>query len=222
MFRVFRRRASASALLEVAMDGVLGFIAVVLSAVTIDMIPHATVAALLAHRGVMLTAVGFAAVMALLHSFVGLYRHTGIGPLSAAVRIALALVVGGYLTYLVLKQADVQGHPARLVSYSALYLLAALLLVRGSISVVRHAFGKPRVIVVGTGPEAMEVARDLAAGGRQLVGFYPAAPDTDMAVLDSLVLERSAGLPELAREHGVREIIVAVREQSGGALPIPE
>jgi sugar transferase (PEP-CTERM system associated) len=225
MFRVFRRGASASALMEVAMDGVLGFVAVLLAAVTIDMIPHATLMSVLADHDVMLTAVGFAMLMALLHSFLGLYRHTGIGPVSVLWRLALAIVVGGYLTYLVLKQVAADGHPARLVTYAVVYLLVALLLVRGIVSLLRRLFGEPRVIIVGTGAEALEVARDLGAGGRghrRIVGFYPTASDTAPAVLDGDTLDGRETLADLVRKHGVSEIVVAVREQRGGGLPMDQ
>jgi sugar transferase (PEP-CTERM system associated) len=224
MFRVFRRGASASALMEVAMDGVLGFLAVLLAAVTIDMIPHATLKTVLADHDIMLTAVGFAVLMALLHSFLGLYRHTAIGPVSVLWRMGLAIGAGGYLTYLVLKQVAVDGHPARLVSFAVVYLLLALFVVRGIVSLLRRVFGEPRVIIVGTGAEAAEVARDLRSGRahRKVVGFYPTATDTAPAVLDEQVLDRGQDLADLARQHGVREIVVAVREQRGGGLPMDQ
>jgi len=225
MFRVFRRGAFASALLEVAMDGVLGFVAVLLAAVTIEMIPHAGLMAVAADREVMLIATGFALLMALLHSFVGLYRHTGIGPLSVLWRMGLALGIGGYLTYLMLKQFTDDGHPARLVGYSAVYLLVALFLVRGMVSAARRVLGGLRVIVVGTGPEALEVARDLAANGRsgrRIVGFYPTSAQAQAELSGAGVLDRATGLAELVRQHGVGEVIVAVREQRGGLLPMDE
>jgi sugar transferase (PEP-CTERM system associated) len=225
MFRVFRRGASASALMEVAMDGVLGFGAVVMAAMTIDMIPHATLRNVLADQDTMLTAAGFAMVMALLHSFLGLYRHRSLGPVSVLWRLGVAIVVGGYLTYLMLKQVDADGHPARLVAYAVVYLLAALFAVRGMVSLLRRLFGEPRVIIVGTGAEARDVARDLAAGGRghrKVVGFYPTPTDTAPAVLDEQVLDRSESLVDLVRRHGVSEVVVAVREQRGGALPMDQ
>lgn len=225
MFRVFRRGAFASALLEVAMDGVLGFLAVLLAALTIEMIPHAGLMVVASDREVMLIATGFALLMALLHSFVGLYRHTGIRPTSVLWRMGLALGIGGYLTYLMLKQFTDDGHPARLVGYSTVYLLAALFLVRGMVSAARRALGGLRVIVVGTGPEALEVARDLAANGRsgrRIVGFYPTSDEVQAELSGTGVLDRRVGLAELVRQHGVNEVIVAVREQRGGQLPMDE
>jgi sugar transferase (PEP-CTERM system associated) len=225
MFRVFRRGAFASALLEVAMDGVLGFLAVLLAAVTIEMIPHAGFIGVASDREVMLIAAGFALLMALLHSFVGLYRHNVISPVSVLWRMGLALGIGGYFTYLGLKQFTDDGHPARLVGYTAVYLLAALFVVRGMVGAARRALGGLRVIIVGTGPEALEVARDLAANGRsgrRIMGFYPASAEVQGEIPVAGVLDRRTGLLELVREHGVGEIIVAVREQRGGMLPMDE
>jgi sugar transferase (PEP-CTERM system associated) len=225
MFRVFNRRASAAALFEVAMDGALGFVAVLLAALTLEMVPRGGAVGVLSDSGVVLTALGFAVLMALLHSFVGLYRHTELQPLSALVRLAFAVIVGSYLTYLVLKQVDAAGHPARLVTFSVLYLLGGLVAVRGAVTMVRRAVGSPRVLIVGTGAEAQGVARGLTAGNRgarQIVGFYPTAFDSEVAVDGPRVLDRSRPLYDLVRSLGVSEIIVAAREQRGGAVPMDE
>lgn len=225
MFRVFNRRASAAALFEVAMDGVLGFVAVLLAAVTLKMAPNGSFAGVLTDSGIVLTALGFALLMALLHSFVGLYRHTEIQPLSVLLRLGFAVVAGSYLTYLVLKQVDAAGHPARLVTFSVIYLLGGLFAVRGAVSAVRRAVGSPRVLIVGAGAEAQQVAQGLAAadrGARQIVGFYPTSFDSEVAVDAPRVLDRRQPLHDLVRRHRVSEIIVAVREQRGGAVPMDQ
>jgi sugar transferase (PEP-CTERM system associated) len=54
------------------------------------------------------------------------------------------------------------------------------------------------------------------------MGFYPASAEVQGEIPAAGVLDRRTGLAELVREHGVGEIIVAVREQRGGMLPMDE
>lgn len=69
--------------------------------------------------------------------------------------------------------------------------------------------GMRRVLVLGDGAEAGDVARDMRRAGPQratVVGFH--------GVADAPSLERAV------REHRVDDIVVAVRDQRGGALPM--
>ena len=80
-----------------------------------------------------------------------------------------------------------------------------------------------RVLVLGTGPEARMVEASVASGnplGFKLVGFYPLEKTQNSAVAATRIIARSGSLEETARQLGVGEIIVAVREQRGGVLPL--
>ncbi len=225
MFRVFQRHAAAAVLFEALMDGLMGFIAVLLAVVTIRIIPVAALFPMLSDPNTVLAAAGFALITALLESFIGLYRHTHISPLSVIVRLGVVAGMAGYMTYLVLQLAHAQDNPGTLIGLSIVYLMAGLVCVRGSIFVLRRFMGPPRVLIVGTGVEARSAARDLAANQRferRVVGFYPAAEDAELAVSPGKVFDRTKNLFDLVREHRVSEIIVAVREQRGGVMPMQE
>jgi sugar transferase (PEP-CTERM system associated) len=79
--------------------------------------------------------------------------------------------------------------------------------------------------VLGTGPEARLVEASLAAArpaGLQLVGFYPLAKVTERAVSANRTLADGKPLQDTVRALKVDEIIVAVRQQRGGVLPLRE
>ena len=93
----------------------------------------------------------------------------------------------------------------------------------------RAAVGCKRVLIVGTGAEAQSVASELAADrGRQLtiVGFYPTHGESaPMVWLDGRmapVFLDETPIDELVRRHDVDEVIVAVREQRGGGVPMDQ
>jgi len=226
MFRAFQHRAYAAVLLDAGMDALLGFLAVLMAAWSISALPLAEFRQTLSNPSLVFAALGFAVCMATMQSFLGLYRQAGLSFASQFARLLVAVTIGGYLTYLVLKEVGFDGHPSRLVGYSVLNLVVALVVVRGTIMLVRSARGASRVLIVGTGPEAVSVARDLRRSTRvhgEVIGFYPTpsmAPD--QAIESELLLDARVPLDQLVSERGVDSIIVATREQRGGAMPMDQ
>ncbi len=227
MFRVFQHRSSGTHFVELFADGLLCFIAALLSAATLaSPLPGVSPLTQIITPTILLVAFSFALVMALLYSFVGLYRHRNLGLVPMVVRIGFAFLVGGYITYLTLKYISYDGYAGSLVGYSLVYLLVGLMLYRGVAWVVRQAVGTRRVLIVGTGPDARQVCTDLRAGGQwagyDVVGFYPNTEPTDRAAPRGAahVFDARQKLVDLVREHRINEIIVAVREQRGGGVPM--
>jgi len=229
MFRVFQHRSSGTQFLELFADGLLCFIAVMLSAATVNE-THASLSALAqwVTPSLLIIAAAFSLLMALLYSFVGLYRHRNLAIVSLFLRVGFAFLVGGYLTYLATKYIRYDGYASRLIAYALLYLLAGLALYRGLAWGWRQAVGTRRVLIVGTGPDAQQVWSDMQVGdqwqGYQVVGFVPTAESgmIDAAGNGVKVFDRCRQLTDLVREHRVNEIIVAVREQRGGGVPMDQ
>lgn len=229
MFRVFQHRTSGTHFVELFADGLLCFVAALLSAATLAQAGStASTFVHLAAPGILLSALTFALVMALLYSFVGLYRHRNLGLLPMLGRIAFTFVVGGYITYLTIKYIEYDGYASRLVGLALVYLLAGLAVYRGVAWAVRQAVGTRRVLIVGTGPDAQQVWSDLRAGEQwssyEVVGFVPTAEQAASMVSreGAAVFDASRRLTDLVREHRVNEIIVAVREQRGGGVPMEQ
>ncbi|HEY6353301.1 MAG TPA: TIGR03013 family XrtA/PEP-CTERM system glycosyltransferase [Burkholderiaceae bacterium] len=223
MFRVFPSRASSAAAYEALLDGVVGFAALLAAAVTLGMLPGGLVDVVSDTRE-MVIALGFAIVMALFQSFVGVYRHR-LAPVPMTLRISAVVVLAGYGTYLALKQFQLHPHPGPLVGTAVAYFLVAFFLLRGTAMVWRGVIGVPRVLIVGTGREAQGVLSDLRADDRhmrEVVGFFPTALDDETLVDGAPIFDRARPLTDIVSTYGVDEIVVAAREQRGGVMPMEQ
>ncbi|HMO47439.1 MAG TPA: TIGR03013 family PEP-CTERM/XrtA system glycosyltransferase [Rubrivivax sp.] len=170
----------------------------------------------------------FSIVMALMYAIVGLYRPKPISAVSAAARTVFALIVGSYLTSLSLRTVADRGYIEQLLPAAITYLVVGLVFVRAGMVIMRRVTPLPRVLIVGTGPEALALAQDLKSAhrnGREVVGLYPAAveEDSDGAGQNGLrIFGRHQSISDLVSRYDVQEIIVAVREQRGGGVPMDE
>jgi sugar transferase (PEP-CTERM system associated) len=229
MFRIFQQRTSGTQFVELFADGVLCFIAALLSAATLSQ-PVAGTASLaqIATPTILLSALAFSLVMALLYSFVGLYRHRNLGVVPLILRIGFAFLVGGYITYLTIKYIQYDGYATQLVGYALVYLVGGLLIYRGSAWMVRQLVGTRRVLIVGAGQEAQQVWDDMSVGeqwaGCDVVGFVSTSEPggVSLAGVDVPIFNGARSLVELVREQRVDEIIVAVKEQRGGGVPMDQ
>lgn len=221
MYRVLPTRTSTAPVVEVLLDATVGFMAVVTAASSIEMLFVGNAV----NPSTLYSALGFAFVMAMLQSFVGLYRHDRIRTVAVLARLSLAILAGGYVSYLLVKAFGISDHPGRLMVRSVVYYLAALVVFRGLGLIWRDAVGSPRVLILGTGTEARAVHADLAKAGiseRDFVGFIRAGRDEDVAVPRERVCRSEMPLVELVDRLRVDEIIVATREQRGGAVPMDQ
>ncbi len=231
MFRVFQHRTSGTHFVELLADGLLCFVATLMAAMTLSHAASGTATfASVSTPDVILSALAFALVMALLYSFVGLYRHRNLGLMPVVLRVVFVFIVGGYITYLTVKFMAYDGYASRLTGYSLLYLMGGMALYRGTAFAVRRAVGTRRVMIVGSGAEAGQVCADLRSAeqwqGYEVVGVFPSAhasAESGSTVESGVpVFDARRQLTDLVREHRVNEIIVAVREQRGGGVPMDQ
>jgi sugar transferase (PEP-CTERM system associated) len=224
--RVFRQSVLPGALAGMVVDAVLCFVAVLLAASTLTSrymtIPRAVPELPL----ILFGATQFALVMALMYALVGLYRPKPISMTAAMVRTGVALAIGGYLTSLTLRVVADRGYIEQLIPAAIAYLGVGLVVVRGCFHVMRRTSGLPRVLIVGTGPEAQSIANDLRTGrsARNVVGFYPAGAESSDAeqVAGATVFHPNSSIPDLVSRFDIHEIIVAVKEQRGGSVPMDQ
>lgn len=224
MFPVFRHRAGTAMILEAGLDACLSVVALLLAAMTMESTPLAGLAQTFTNPILLGVGLVFAASMVLLHSGLGMYRAADMGFVEQVLRLMLATALGGYLTYLVLKVAHFEGHPRVLVGYAILYHILGVLLVRGIMLLASEVKGPPRVLIVGTGPDAESVADDMRLAARTervVAGFYPISFEGSNPQV-SPIFAGSAPLPELVRAYGIDEIVVAVRDQRRGGVPLDD
>ena len=167
----------------------------------------------------------FALVIVSLNGVFGLYRHFENMSFGAyLMRAALAPAIGIPLAYMVTKVLPGGETFQEHVVFVGLPALVGLLLVRHAIVLpLVHAVTSHRVLVLGTGPEAQFVEASLSRGdskGNALVGFYGLENGEPVLVSAQRLVAAGQRLEDLVRQLRVDEIIVAVRQQRGGVLPL--
>ncbi len=211
-------------LFEVGLDVGLSILSMLLAFVAMTAHPIEGAVRAVTDPVLLLVAVGFAASMVLLQSGLGMYRSNDMRFTEQLMRLTVATVLGGYLTYLALKVGNFDGHPRVLVGYAVLFHIVGALLVRGLMLFARELKGPPRVLIVGTGPDAELVADDMRLAVRTdriVAGFYPIALER-LGDQVSPVFSMAAPLPDLVRTYGIDEIVVAVRDHRRGGVPLDD
>lgn len=169
-------------------------------------------------------AIVFALIMVSLNFVFGLYRRPDRLSLSKyVVRLVLAMAIGAPIAYLCVQL--VPGGARFQQIFGDVLLLAFVGLVavhRGVVSPLLRTRFHHNVLVMGTGPEARGVEASLAsnvAPGMRLVGFYSHVEQANH-VRSPAVFGRDIELLEVVSKLKVDEIIVAMRDQRGGVLPL--
>jgi sugar transferase (PEP-CTERM system associated) len=175
--------------------------------------------------GTILVALLFAATLVCLNGVFGLYQRAQALPVrSYLLRVVLAPAIGIPLAFLAAQWIP---GVAPLHDQWALAIVLAFL----GLLLIRHAVVLPlvgallphRVLVLGTGPEARLVEASLALSnplGIRLIGFYALEKSQEAGVAPARVIARSGSLEDTVRQLSIDEIIVAVRQQRGGVLPL--
>jgi sugar transferase (PEP-CTERM system associated) len=229
MLKVFEHHVPMATVLELLADGLLCFLAVLVAAMLLPMGVYTSRGVPMPLSELLLPAGAFASFMALLYSFFGLYRRGAISVSSKALlgRALLAVVMGSCVAYLALQAEGGSRYAVPLLVSAVPLMLVSAAMVRGFVFLARRAsVGVRRVLIVGTGPEALGVARDLSAGGstrHTVVGYYPAGADVSFEADASRTLfSSSLTIDHIVQRHKVDEVIVAVREQRGGTVPMDQ
>jgi len=170
-------------------------------------------------------ALAFALVMVMLNGTFGIYRRReSLSSAAYVLRLCLAPAIGVPLAYFIADALPGGGLFQQYVGVVFISAFAGLLLVRHAIvlPLISKVFPH-RVMVLGTGAEARLVEASLATAappGMLLVGFHALEKDQRVLVSRWRVIARSESLEDTVKHLGVNEIIVAVREQRGGVLPL--
>ncbi|MBK7673849.1 TIGR03013 family XrtA/PEP-CTERM system glycosyltransferase [Accumulibacter sp.] len=220
MIKVFNHWFHRKTIAQVAVDLMFPVVCVILAAMWIGGGGH------LELEKVAFYAVIFALTMVVFNTWLGIYQrvHSRTREETRA-RAVLSLYLAIPLAYGVFYLLSVAEIDRNFLLLSGLAALFTTLLRRvhsahsRSGSILSH-----RVLVFGVGEEAENVGRVLRKSDPdiQIVGYYPCATETEIVVPVQVVLSQEMSLSDTAQSLRVDEIIVAVRERRGGALPLRE
>lgn len=177
---------------------------------------------------VFLAAAEFALATALIYAFAGLYRPQLLSRTERWVRTVVAWLAASVITGLAIRLVADRVYVEQLMPAAVGYLGALFLATRAFRYLVHRVAPRPRVLIVGAGDEARSVAEEVARGGpraRQVIGFLATGTQGEAGegpIGKLPVFGGSTSVMELVRRHRIDEIIVAVKEQRGGGVPIDQ
>jgi FlaA1/EpsC-like NDP-sugar epimerase len=171
-------------------------------------------------------AIAFAVVMLTIHASFGLYRAGEVTALgNRLVRACSAVVVGGLIAFVAFQLFPNSGQHQNALGAALLLTVAASLgLQLASRAATALDMRSQRILVLGTGPDALRVENLLASREHRrsrVVGFYSVNAEAP-AVPAARVLSRDVPLEQAVRDLNVSHVVVALREQRGGALPVSQ
>ncbi|MDR3088079.1 MAG: TIGR03013 family PEP-CTERM/XrtA system glycosyltransferase [Azoarcus sp.] len=177
-------------------------------------------------RGLFLSALGFAMAMVTVNFALGLYRPVDEdGSRAAFARFVLAMLLClptayGAMLFLPWDGFASLSMQAQMLALVLIVLMLRVLLNRSQAS----SLFSPRILVVGTGEDALEVQRILLhpeQGRVDVRAFFPIDND-DKRFVDERKIVSGGSLSYAARQLEIDEIVVAVRERRGVELPLRE
>ncbi|MEF8698674.1 MAG: TIGR03013 family XrtA/PEP-CTERM system glycosyltransferase [Candidatus Accumulibacter sp. UW26] len=220
MIKVFNHWFHRKTIAQITVDLMFPVVCVILAAMWIGGGAHLEIGK------VAFYAVIFTLIMIVFNVWLGIYQRVhSRTPEQTRARAVLSLYLAIPLAYAVFALLSVAEVDRSFMLLSGLAALFATLLRR-----VHSAHGHSgsllshRVLVFGVGEEAENVGRVLRKSdpGIEIVGFYPCSTDTEIVVPAQVILSQEMSLSDTAHSLNVDEIIVAVRERRGGALPLRE
>jgi sugar transferase (PEP-CTERM system associated) len=221
MVMVFNLRIPRVAMVELALAGAVLFSAYGwVVAAHFSALPTQTATATAA-------AIAFALTQLIAISAFGLFRRGGRQPATRlAGKLALSLMLGAAICYGAFAALPESEFYRASIPDALLLSTAGLLGVRLLLnSGLHHQVLTHRVLVLGAGLDAAAVEHAFSSSpevGVTLVGFYPIDNTSAKLVSPDRVLSNTSPLETTVRRLRVHEVIVALREQRGGSLPLTQ
>jgi sugar transferase (PEP-CTERM system associated) len=220
MGSLVRHNALIGVLVQLAAEAAMYFLAVVLGVYFHRQFPPG-----LWTLHVYMPALVFALLMVIVSVTVGLYRADGpLASRSYFTKLVLSTALGVPVAYFVFSFIPHGDMAQRAIGNVLLLTLVGGAVLRPFVrALLNNGLFQYRVLVVGTGPEARAVELALTQRGLSravVTSFYPVSSVREVAVEQSRIVSESEPLDETVGRLRVSEVIVAVREQRGGVLPL--
>ena len=176
--------------------------------------------------GLLLSALVFAVAMVVVNFALGLYRPVDEdSPRAAFARFVLAVLLCLPAAYIVTQILPWAGFDSRSMQTQMLVLVLIVLMLRVLLNRSQaSSLFSPRILIVGTGEDALEVQRILLhpeQGRVEVRAFFP-LDDDEKRLVDERKIVSGSSLSYAVRQLEIDEIVVAVRERRGVELPLRE
>ena len=166
----------------------------------------------------------FAVTTVCLNGAFGLYsREHKLGFREQVARIFFAAAVGAPPAYLIADLLSGPGYWDTLGVAIAVAFVGVLFVRQVVLPPLARTFLPHRILILGTGADARVVEASLASldsPGVTIAGFFQLEKSPEIAVSPHRIVSRSGSLAQTVEQLRIREIIVAVREQRDGVLPL--
>jgi sugar transferase (PEP-CTERM system associated) len=161
-----------------------------------------------------------------LNSWLGFYQSSHSRTLTQSLlRAGFSLALAGACTFILFAFAPLTENGREMLAVPAMTAVFGMLVHRLGMS---HSSSATmlvrRVLVFGAGEHALAVRRALDKSDPNvlIVGFYPSPTEDMVKVPNDKLLSNSKSLTDTARGLRVDEIVVALSERRGGAMPLRE
>jgi len=167
-----------------------------------------------------------AMAMLLINAWLGFYqRFNNRSLMESRARAVLSLYLAVPIAYCIFSLLPLSGFNREFLLLSAMSAVFGMLVTRvtashaGNTSILTR-----KILVFGAGERAMDVKRALNKSdpSAEILGFFPGPNEERVAVPGNLVLSRTRSLTETAIRLKADEIVVAISERRGGAMPLRE
>ena len=175
---------------------------------------------------VLLYAVLFGLVMLAINTVLGLYQRVSTRAVTETrARAVLSIYLSIPIAYGLYALLPITTVNSDLVHLSAMSAVFGMLVTRiGASHMPAAKMLRRRILVFGTGQQALAVKRalDHSDPSAEIIGFFP-GPNEDLPQVSSpMILKRERSLTDSARHLKADEIVVALSERRGGAMPLRE
>jgi len=217
---LFRHQLPFVTLLRLVLETCFFFLAIIIGVMLSGRgasLPYGMAPAAMLFAGVMVAAVNLS----------GLYRRdVSSRRVSVMARLTMALLLGvpaAYVAFYFVPESRTYQESLGLTVVITLF--GALVLRRGFLKSLDSKLLTHRVMVLGTGHDALAVGQalhEIGSASAWFVGYYPLPAEEEDVVPADRVLATGEALQATVARYGVNEVIVALRERRGGVLPLGE
>jgi sugar transferase (PEP-CTERM system associated) len=178
------------------------------------------------HEQVLIFAFLLGAAMLVINSWLGFYQRLNKRTvMESRARGVLSLYLAVPVAYGIFAILPLAGVSQEFLQLSAMSAVFGMLVTRVSAA---HAPSSNmltrRILVFGTGARALAVKRALNKSdpSAEIMGFFPSSNEEEIAVPSRMIISSKKSLTDTAINLKVEEIVVAVTERRGGAMPLRE